>query len=333
MPRPSSKPKRPIYRTVEVAMWSSDDFRALSRPEPNAQTLWVYLLTGEHTTQIPGIWKAGRMSMAEDLHWDKDLPGFDRAWAEIEALGMAFGDWPNRVVWVPKKIDHEPPDNPNVILGWRASWRSVPPSPLRDRAFAVLHEWCVAKDRSKGRKRNYENAFLGACETVTPNHTPNPTPTQHPNGRGEQRTENREQLTVKTVVKEGQLNGSREVCSAEQTPRPEPRKTTASFLLDDGSRYQVEADLLAAVTDKFPDLDIAHELDKLELWCGANSRKRKTRRGAKRFVNAWLTTAETRRRENEAPPPPNITTAERIGNQSMAEFRKREAAINAGDDK
>lgn len=38
------------YRKIEVQMWGDEKFRSLSEIPPCAQGLWLYLLTGTHTS-------------------------------------------------------------------------------------------------------------------------------------------------------------------------------------------------------------------------------------------------------------------------------------------
>jgi hypothetical protein len=60
------------------------------------------------------------------------------------------------------------------------------------------------------------------------------------------------------------------------------------FLLKDGSEYHIDGDFYQVLKTTYPAIDIDSELKKLIAWCYANPKKRKTRSGAKRFVNAWI---------------------------------------------
>src|SRR3990172_698570 len=43
-----------IYRKIDIRMWGDAKFCALSE---KARYLWIYLLTGDHTTSLPGLVK------------------------------------------------------------------------------------------------------------------------------------------------------------------------------------------------------------------------------------------------------------------------------------
>lgn len=124
------------YRKVLCRMHSDGKFMALSKPQPNGQSLWQYLITGPHTTSVPGLFMAGEAQLAEALQWP--LVGFRKAWAEIETLDMGRADWKARVVWLPNAIRHNAPENPNVVKGWSASLDEIPECHLKYEAMEGL---------------------------------------------------------------------------------------------------------------------------------------------------------------------------------------------------
>lgn len=127
------------YRKVSVQMWSDEKFRALSPQPPSGQGLWQHLLTGPHTTPIPGLSAAGRAQLAERLGWKQR--DFDRCWHEVEQLEMGHADWTAGVVWLPKAIEHNEPENPNVVKGWVAILELIPACPLKDEAITAIGAW------------------------------------------------------------------------------------------------------------------------------------------------------------------------------------------------
>ncbi len=68
------------------------------------------------------------------------------------------------------------------------------------------------------------------------------------------------------------------------------------FILKDGSYYEVPAEDLEKYKKTFPLVDVESEIRVMECWCEVNKSKRKTRRGAGRFVVNWL----TRKQEEQA---------------------------------
>jgi uncharacterized phage protein (TIGR02220 family) len=129
MPEPRTGAR---YRRISIRMWTDRRFLELSRPKPNAQTLWIYLLTGPHTGLLPGLFVAGEAALAEALGWA--LPTFRRVFAEITNREMVQMDRHTRLVFLPRAVAHNPPANPNVVKAWRAALDELPECALRDQA-------------------------------------------------------------------------------------------------------------------------------------------------------------------------------------------------------
>ena len=114
-------------------MWGDAKFRALSHPQPNAQTLWVHLLSGPRTTILPGVILAGLGTLADDLRWmgGWSSEAIAECLREIEAAGMARTDLDAGVIWLPRGIDANQPSSHDNVKGWRNSWELVPECALK----------------------------------------------------------------------------------------------------------------------------------------------------------------------------------------------------------
>lgn len=154
------------YRTIDVMMWGDARFKALSPIPPCGQGLWYYLLTGPHTTAVPGLFSAGERQLAEALGWplftgesgslfpddDGDAKGFRECWHEIAEQKMAFADWKARVVYIPRALAHNKPNSPNAVVHWRNSLLEIPECALKKRALqemrATLRGWGSVYERA-----------------------------------------------------------------------------------------------------------------------------------------------------------------------------------------
>lgn len=67
------------------------------------------------------------------------------------------------------------------------------------------------------------------------------------------------------------------------------------ILLKDGTTFELSAEDYIYFQNHYPDVDIDKELREMEAWTFSNPQKRKTRRGAKTFINAWLCRANKRK--------------------------------------
>jgi hypothetical protein len=124
------------WRKIEVRMWGDEKFRTLSPIQPSGQALWIYLLTGPHTGPIPGLFRAGRAALAEELGWEQKA--FDKAFQEAFALGMVKADWKARVVFIPRAIICNSPQSPNVITSWAGEWQLIPECELKCEAYQAV---------------------------------------------------------------------------------------------------------------------------------------------------------------------------------------------------
>lgn len=88
-------------------------------------------------------------------------------------------------------------------------------------------------------------------------------------------------------------------------PEPEAPPPAVEFVLNDGSLYGVPQDDVAKYQQLYPGIDVMQELRKIVGWCDANPKNRKTRTGAKRFVNGWLSRAQDKARKPAAAKPVN----------------------------
>jgi hypothetical protein len=154
------------FSKVERRMWGDAKFRALSKPAPNARDLWVYLITGPHNTSVPGLFMLGEAAMAEAMEWP--LPATRKAFAEIVDAGMAKFDPTTRLVWLPNALRHNPPENFNVVVGWRAHWAVLPECALLNEATVALEAGLAAVHAS------YVQAFAVARGKAPPRPSPNP---------------------------------------------------------------------------------------------------------------------------------------------------------------
>lgn len=76
-------------------------------------------------------------------------------------------------------------------------------------------------------------------------------------------------------------------------PAPaKPAPAGPCLILNDGSDWGMPADQLSELRELYPAVDVMAELRAMRAWCLANPTKRKTKGGALRFVNNWLSRAQ-----------------------------------------
>lgn len=96
------------------------------------------------------------------------------------------------------------------------------------------------------------------------------------------------------------------------------------FLLNDSTEYAVSENDVVIYQQLYPGIDVRQELRNIEAWCLSNPKQRKTRNGAKRFLNAWLSRSQNSAR-------PEKKSAKRTGfndfPQRDYDFAKLEADL------
>jgi hypothetical protein len=163
------------YRKIDVRIYNDARFRQLSAPSPNGQSLFLYLLTNQFTTAIPGLYRAGAAQLAEDLGWP--VEAFLKAFREVSAQGLARADWRACLLWIPNVVRYDPPQSPNAVRSWRVPWDELPECSLKHKAYQELerhlggltqalrkafHEVCPKGLATQEQEQEQEEEGLGA---------------------------------------------------------------------------------------------------------------------------------------------------------------------------
>lgn len=129
------------------------------------QDWFSFWQTGPQTTRIPGLFSSGEAGFAETIGWP--IEGFRKVFREVFAQGMVKVDWKARLVWVPKAIHYNRPENPNVVKGWRDTWDEMPECDLK------LEAWQELKAFIEGLGEGFVKAFEQACQKPSLKPLPN----------------------------------------------------------------------------------------------------------------------------------------------------------------
>lgn len=147
------------YRNIDVRIWGDEKFRSLSPLQPNAQGLFLYLLTNPHITTIPGLYRSGIAAMAEELGWPID--GFKAALDELIQQGLIIADINARVIFIPNAIKYNKPQSANVVRSWASHWDEIPECELKNVAFRHLKAFV------EGLEESYRKAFHEIFDETT----------------------------------------------------------------------------------------------------------------------------------------------------------------------
>lgn len=186
----------PLWSRVSRRVWRSTDFRDMGPLPPSAPTLWFYLLSGEHNRTIPGLFVLGVGTMCDDLRWP--MAAVRKHLATLIEKQHVKMDPVTNLVWLPKALDHNLPDNPNMVVGWKRDWQCMPACALKDEAREALRERLrqmppkVQKDSAGNvipppSMTPYSDSFAVALGERSPNPSPNPSGKPPKDRRGNDR--------------------------------------------------------------------------------------------------------------------------------------------------
>ena len=126
----------PRYRKVSTRIWTDPRFLRLSPLRPSGQGLWIWMITGPLTRQVPGLFKASLSMIQEELPWS--LPEINAALEELENEGLLRFDREARLIWLPKALKHNIPASANVIAGWHEELITLPECGLKTEAIQSM---------------------------------------------------------------------------------------------------------------------------------------------------------------------------------------------------
>jgi hypothetical protein len=288
-------------------MWGDEKFRRLSAPCPCGQSLWIYLLTGPHTTSLPGLFNIGEAALAEALGWT--LKAFREAFAEAHSQGMVKADWQARVVWIPRAIEYNFPESPNVVKGWRAAWDEMPECQLKTEAYHLFRQALKAK-------KAFAEAF---AEAIGEGGAPRESRINvQPKRNQEQEQEQDLPLNPQTTSGESGAMGN-------PSPPPPPEAVLTFPTQGRAKTWGLTPEYVAELQALYPGLDVSAECHKAFGWVRADPQRRKTAKGMPKFLVNWLNRATERQPAGRAPPangrpPPSKSFADR--------FRDADSRIN-----
>ena len=65
--------------------------------------------------------------------------------AELAGAGLVIADLDARLVWLPGQLAIDPPANPNIVKGWKATWEIVPECATKDLVRQQVAEFLSPK--------------------------------------------------------------------------------------------------------------------------------------------------------------------------------------------
>ena len=130
---------RSRFKVIHQSMWGSRDFAQL---DYTSQHLFIWLLTGPRTSNIPGVVMASGTEIQAALEpngWP--VKRYAKRFAELSRNGMAYGIEGVSLTWLPGGIRWNPPHNQNMVKGWFDQWQLIPECSIKDAITAYFLDY------------------------------------------------------------------------------------------------------------------------------------------------------------------------------------------------
>lgn len=171
------------YNEIYQRTWESSSFKSLSKPEPNAQTLWLYLLTGRVKTPLPGIYGIGLGALSDYLKWFPE--SLAKCFRELSENDMAYYDEEHSVIYLPSWDRWNKPQNPNVLKSWFTLLDNIPDCHYKLLYLQQLKSLCESLGESfiESFENHYGNDMPNPEPEPKPEPKPNPEPKENNGGK------------------------------------------------------------------------------------------------------------------------------------------------------
>lgn len=255
------------YGQIQCAFWQSQDAQEWTDA---GKLLAAYLMTGPHSNGL-GCYRCPDGYVMADLGWSQER--VSEGFAELSRNGFAYRF--EGVVFVPGFLRWNKVANGNVASARMAEFEALPKGEAKARAAAVILRYV------KHLGNEHRTVLQTVAETVSGTVPQTVTQTE-PNP-----TQPRENPNQPSCAAPAEL-----APAVELLPDDEPVAVAVSFLLNDGSEYPITEAQVSEFAGLYPGIDVLQQMRQLKAWCIANPANRKTKGGAMRFLNSWLSRAQ-----------------------------------------
>jgi hypothetical protein len=160
------------YAKIKTRIWNDEKFKAFS---DDGQLVFLFLLSHPFQSSL-GAFRHTIEGLAEEKGWT--LERFSKGFAEPYRKGMVEYDPGGPLIWLPKHLKHNPPENPNVVISWRDAFSHLPECPLRTKVYVEAERVCQTLPKG------YGESFRKGMPNIEPEPEPEPEPKQQGGANG-----------------------------------------------------------------------------------------------------------------------------------------------------
>lgn len=127
------------YRKIEPKLWDDENLADL---DVTHKLVWLYILTGPHTTSLPGLWVVGPASMAEGLRLP--VATVVTCLNTLRTRGRIDWDPVARLLRVRNAPRHNCAENKGQVISWWNQWVDLPDCKLKYAHIDSIREGALA---------------------------------------------------------------------------------------------------------------------------------------------------------------------------------------------
>ncbi len=124
------------YRKVKCMIWNDNKFPFL---DDDTQLVWFHAYTCPFSNGL-GMFLASVEALAANKRWSVER--YSKGFENLIANDFIRFDEGYQVVWFPKFLMHNKPENPNSLKGLLKFWSDIPESPLKTEFYHTLGALC-----------------------------------------------------------------------------------------------------------------------------------------------------------------------------------------------
>lgn len=263
------------YQKIEVLIWNDEKFINLSQ---EARYLFLYILSSPHSNAI-GLYVLPKAYICEDLRWsNKQL---EKPFSELLSKGIILYDETARLVFIKNHLRHNPLENENQTKAAIKIIKELPKSPLikglseglGKQFHKPLQELLGERLGKQYAKPEAEAVAVAVTEAVT-------------------ETETKEKEYDTQTQTAGFGTASVQVGLSEEEDSDKEKPIVFNFRTKHLEGINPED--VPAWKTAYPQVDVAQELLRIEMWCESTPQKVKPRqgkgrKGLRRTVTTWFT--------------------------------------------
>ncbi len=140
------------YHNIHCRIWNDDKFPFTS---DDCQLCFFHLLTTPISTQF-GLFKTSIPALAAEKRWPEKR--YLKAFQEALEKGFVKHNEKHQIIWIPRFLKYNKPNNPNVLISWGKAFNELPECELKLEFYQYFEVYL--KDFSESFQEAFQKAFI-----------------------------------------------------------------------------------------------------------------------------------------------------------------------------